>query len=43
MDSWLLNAERVREWDDCYRYDYSLFNTWAPGGDEDEDEEEDVW
>lgn len=25
MDRWLLNAERQREYDDCYLYDYSMF------------------
>lgn len=37
MDRWLLNAERQREYDDCYLYDYSMF----PPEDEEEEEEDD--
>ena len=40
MDRQLENAIQQREYDDCYKYDYSLFNTWTCGEDDEEDEDD---
>lgn len=40
MDRQLENAIQQREYDDCYRYDYSLSKTWVCGEDDNEDEDD---
>lgn len=40
MDRQLENAIQQREYDDCYRYNYSLLNTWVCEEDDEEDEDD---
>ena len=40
MDRWLLNAERQREYDDCYKYDYCSYGMSIGENDEEEEDEE---